>query len=61
MLESYDDTGGCAAAIICLVGLIVFTIGTIIAYLPDSGRIERGRTECGCTVECGRTVESEHK
>ena len=55
MLESYDDTGGCAAAIICLVGLIVFTIGTIIAYLPDNERIECGRTECGCTVE------SEHK
>lgn len=54
MLESYDDTGGCGAFIICLVGLIVFTICMWNAYPPD-----KRHTECKCKCKC--TIECEHK
>ena len=58
MLESYDDTGGCAASIISLIGLIAFTVCMWNAYPPnDKQDIEHVREvkheynhcyKCGC-------------
>ena len=58
MLESYDDTGRRAAGIICLIGLIVFTIGAWHIYSTDNEHItcerecfeyaDRARVKCEC-------------
>lgn len=54
MLESYDDDGGCAAAIICLIGLIVFTIGTVRICMSDNGHaytLDKAHVICECACE----------
>ena len=72
MLESYDDTGGCVALVICLIGLIILAISMWNEYQPDNRRAECAyervygcayerayERACECACEC--TIECEHK
>ena len=57
MLESYDDTGGCTASIICLVGLIAFTVCMWNAYpTKETNEYDKGKQY----IEYAREVEYEY-
>ena len=57
MLESYDDTGGCAASIIGLVGLIAFTVCMWNAYpTKETNDYDKGKQY----IEYDREVEYEY-
>lgn len=69
MLESYDDTGGCAASIISLVGLIAFTVCMWNAYptndKQDIEHVQGVKYECSheykCACGCGGLDEQYRK